>query len=253
MKPFFTSPIAFLAFALLHVGQVVVMAAELPEDTNKIESLTADDAKKLIAREEAKEKEEEAELEEDEIRKMKCLQLAGLKQLEANVAKVLADYNGELLWLNGLPALDATAAKALAEFKGHLWLHGVAALDTEASKALADFKGESFSLGLTTLDTHTAKALASNAKWDGQLPCFTAFESPDSIAVARALAARKGSLSFSGLKKISPKTLSALIEKDDVEIPLIETLELIQEPDGSVTEDFVIPESFQKGQQKQSK
>jgi hypothetical protein len=33
-----------------------------------------------------------------------------------------------------------------------------------------------------------------------------------------------------------------LIQKEDVEIPLIETLELIQEPDGSVTEDFLVPE-----------
>jgi hypothetical protein len=35
-----------------------------------------------------------------------------------------------------------------------------------------------------------------------------------------------------------------LIQKEDVEIPLIETLELIQEPDGSVTEDFVIPDGI---------
>ena len=99
--------------------------------------------------------------------------------------------------------------------------------------------------------SHTAKALAANEKWDGQLPRFTAFESPDSIAVAKALAARKGPLSFSGLKKISPKTLSALIEKEDVEIPLIETLDLIQEPDGSVTEDFVIPDALGERQKRQ--
>jgi hypothetical protein len=33
-----------------------------------------------------------------------------------------------------------------------------------------------------------------------------------------------------------------LLEKEDVEIPLIETLELIPEPDDSPTDDFVIPE-----------
>jgi len=32
---------------------------------------------------------------------------------------------------------------------------------------------------------------------------------------------------------------------------LIETLELIPEPDGSPTEDFVIPEGFQERQQRQ--
>ena len=37
--------------------------------------------------------------------------------------------------------------------------------------------------------------------------------------------------------------------KEDVEIPLVETLELIPEPDGSTTEDFVIPEWLEKLQQ----
>ena len=43
-----------------------------------------------------------------------------------------------------------------------------------------------------------------------------------------------------------PRTLSAPFEKEDVEIPRIETLELIPEPDGSPTDDFVIPARFLK-------
>jgi len=78
----------------------------------------------------------------------------------------------------------------------------------------------------------------------GRLTAVTVIDSPDSVAIAKALATRKGPLSLPSLKKISPKTLSALLEKEDIEIPLIETLELIPEPDGSVTEDFVIPERF---------
>jgi hypothetical protein len=65
-------------------------------------------------------------------------------------------------------------------------------------------------------------------------------------ATAKALAARKGRLALPNLKKISPKTLTALIKKEDVEIPRIETLEFIPEPDGSPTEDFIIPERFQR-------
>lgn len=49
------------------------------------------------------------------------------------------------------------------------------------------------------------------------------------------------SLNLPSLKKISLKTPTALIHKEDIEIPLIETLELIPEPDGSPTEDFLIP------------
>jgi hypothetical protein len=65
-------------------------------------------------------------------------------------------------------------------------------------------------------------------------------------ATAKALAARKGRLALPNLKKISPKTLTALIKKEAVEIPRIETLEFIPEPDGSPTEDFIIPERFQR-------
>jgi len=87
--------------------------------------------------------------------------------------------------------------------------------------------------------------------WDGHLSAFAAFESPDSTDIAKALAARKGPLSLSKLERISAKALLALIEKEDVEIPPIETLELIPEPDGSTTDDFVIPEAFQQRQQEQ--
>ena len=106
-------------------------------------------------------------------------------------------------------------------------------------------------LGLLALDQGEAEAiieeadaLAKSTNWDGRLHSLTAFESIDSVAIARVLATRKGRLSLSNLKKISPKTLTALIEKRDVEIPLIETLELIPEPDGSTTDDFVIPDDF---------
>jgi hypothetical protein len=46
------------------------------------------------------------------------------------------------------------------------------------------------------------------------------------------------------LRRISPKTLSALLEAEDVHMPLIETLELITEPDGSPNDDFVIPNDY---------
>jgi len=98
-----------------------------------------------------------------------------------------------------------------------------------------------------------AKSLVAAEKWSGELPSVTAFEFPDSLAVAQALATRKGPLCLPKLRKISPKTLSALIEKRDVTIPLVETLELIPEPDGSPTEDFVLPEEFQDRQKQQQR
>lgn len=71
-----------------------------------------------------------------------------------------------------------------------------------------------------------------------------------SSILAAALATGRGPLSLPNLAKISPKTLTTLIEKEAVEVPLIETLELIQEPDGSPTDDFMIPKEFETRQKR---
>ena len=274
-----------LLFACLLLGPLVVIADELPKDTNTIESLTPEQARKLAA-----------EFKGDyhlslnglttldaatakALVEFKCIQLYlnGLTTLDTATAKALAEFKGGRLDLFGLTTLDAVTAKALTEFKGvYLLVHGLTTLDADTAKvlaefkawdgqlpkltivdaatakALAEFKGQTLHLnGLTTLDAAAAKALAASDTWNGFLPSLTGFESPDSVAVAKALAARKGPLSLPNLKTISPKTLSALIEKEDVEIPLIKTLELIPEPDGSVTEDFVIPKGFETRQKRQ--
>jgi hypothetical protein len=77
---------------------------------------------------------------------------------------------------------------------------------------------------------------------------LTAIDTPDAVEIAKILATAKGQLRFPQLKRISPKTLTALIEKTDVLIPPIESLELIPEPDGGPTEDFVTPEGFEERQ-----
>jgi hypothetical protein len=92
-------------------------------------------------------------------------------------------------------------------------------------------------------------ALVWAALSNGDLANLIALDSPDAVAIAQALATWKRPLKLPNLKRISPKTLTALLKKEDVEIPPIETLEPIPEPDGSKTEDFVIPEGFQERQQ----
>jgi hypothetical protein len=204
------------------------------------------------------------------------LLLDGLRTLDALAAEALAEHGGCIsvrvqdkffasnpltpktakawAWLSDgnlsdVTALDSPAAVEivgiLASRKGQvqLSLPKLKRVSPEVAKALADFKGTSLRLhGLTTLSEEAAEILAANEKWDGQLPLVTVLDVPESVAIAKALAARKGPLSLPNLKKISPKALTALLKKEDVEIPMIETLELIQEPDGSVTEDFIIPE-----------
>jgi len=175
------------------------------------------------------------------------LSLNGLTTLSAEAAKALARHQAALgLRLNGLTTLSEEAAKALAEYKGFLSLNGLTKLPADAAKALAQHEGGLSLTGLTTLSAEAARALAAADTWSGLLPRVTALDSPDAVAVAEALATKNGPLNLPSLRKIFPKTLTALIQKGDVEIPLIETLELIPEPDGGPTDDFLIPEGFQQ-------
>ena len=188
------------------------------------------------------------------VREHAALNLNSLTSLSDEAAGALAQNDGTLnkeLRLDGLKTLSTAAARALAGYdRNTLSLRGLTTLSAETARALAEFKGRVLSLqGLTTLDADTAQALAAAAQWDGELPKLTAVDFPDSVAIAKALATRQGLLSLPNLDKISPKTLAALIEKRDVEMPPIEKLELIQEPDGSITEDFVIPDWLEQRQQ----
>ena len=201
-----------------------------------------------------------------------------LTMLDAATAEALAERGGVQMACNQLNLsftldtleLDADTARALAKYKGNLYLQTRTVLDLEAARALAKFKGPMLVVGLAHLDPDIVEAFGEyegnlggfeefaeqfvathplspeNARgivslMNGNLGFLTALDSPDSVDIAKALATRKGRLALPNLKKISPKTLTALIAKQDVEIPLTETLEFIPEPDGSPTDDFVIP------------
>jgi hypothetical protein len=261
---------AALIVSLVSLSPARALADELPKDTNQIERLTPEQAKKLAAEfpgvwvvidpsttymRRSLPLNGLNSLDAETATALAAypegpLLLDGLTTLDAATAKALAQLTNEALSLNGLTTLDAATAKMLAEFKGsRLSLDDVTSLDAATATALAEFKGNYLHLnGLTTLDAATAKTLAALDTWNGNLSSIVAIESPDSVEIAAALAKRKGPLSLPKLKKISPKTLTALIEKEDVVIPLIERLELIQEPDGSPTEDFMLPTGFQSRQ-----
>jgi len=158
-----------------------------------------------------------------------------LQSLTPEEAKQLvAKSAGQTLHLNGLTTLDAATAKALVAFKGERL-----AIDT----VLLNLGG-----AIPPTPDHARLAAADDRMLE--LPNITALDSADAVEIARSLAARKGPLKLPNLEKISPQTLTALIQKEDVEIPPIETLKLIPEPDGSVTEDFIIPRWLEQRQKR---
>jgi hypothetical protein len=189
------------------------------------------------------------------------LYLDGLTTLDLDTAKSLAAFKSRRLWLVGLTTLDAGTAGALAESTcQQLGLLGLTRLNAKESEKLAGFRGDV--LFLETKVKKKVEPLRQKLESFGPgnpltpetaLTCktrllmgLTALESPDSIEIAKALAAREGQLPLPKLRRISPKALTALLQKADVEIPPLATLELIAEPDGSPTEDFVIPEGFER-------
>ena len=205
-------------------------------------------------------------------------QLSSLRELSDDAAEALAGFEGTRLLIAAIPLSDR-ALRALAGFPGSSLYLVVPRLSDEAVRALTAFKGDQLSLAglheppagladllpelackklslhpweyylgsrqpMTTADARLVAAYAARLGKTCVLPGITGFETPAAIEIATTLAASTGSLSIPNLKLVSPRTLTALIEKGNIELPPVEFLELIQEPDGSFTDDFVIPEDF---------
>jgi hypothetical protein len=204
--------------------------------------------------------------------KGKVILLGGLTTLSADTARVLAAYDGmllglprltkldaetatelakskcKLLGLQGLKTLSADTARQLAKYEGSVQVSGLTELDAATAGELAKFKCDKLSFAcLKAFDPATAEALA-NFAGVLELGGITALDSPDAIVIAEALAASRNAVDLPNLEKVSPKTLMALVRNDSVLIPPVGTLELIPEPDGSLTEDCVMPQRFEERQ-----
>lgn len=204
--------------------------------------------------------------------------LRSLRSLSDEAAAALAGFEGKGLLISEVPLSDR-AVRALAGFRGASLYLVVPQLSDESASVLAAFKGDSLSLTgiveppaelarllpefacrnislhpweyylggrqpVTRADARLVAAYAGRLGKTCVLPGITGLEMPDAVEIATILAASPGSLSIPNLKRISPKTLTALIERGNIELPPFELLELIEEPDGSFTDDFVIPENY---------
>jgi hypothetical protein len=132
------------------------------------------------------------------------------------------------------------------QLEKRLTIVGPCAIDDAAARGLAGRVAPLSVEGNPVVSPELARKLLADTRSDMSSVCEISAE----VAVAKALASRKGPLALPNLKKISPKTLTALVEKQDIDIPRVETLELIAEPDGSATEDFVIPKWLEERQQR---
>jgi hypothetical protein len=205
-------------------------------------------------------------------------QLSSLTSLPEAAAEALAGFEGKRLDIGPVPLSDR-ALRALADFRGAELGLVVPRPSDESVRALAAFPGERLSLSglqepsaaltellpafrcknlslhpwewnlgrirpVTTADARLVAAYAGRLGKTCVLPGITGFETPMAVEIANALAASTGSLSIPNLTRVSPRTLTALIGKGNIELPPVDVIELIPEPDGSFTDDFVVPENF---------
>ncbi len=203
--------------------------------------------------------------------------LSSLRSLSDEAAATLAGFEGKGLFISGVPLSDR-AVQALAGFRGESLYLFVPQLSDESVRALRDFKGDSLSLAglqeppaelarllpefacrdislhpweyylgtrqpVTPADARLVAAYAGRLRKTCVLPGITSFETADAVEIAKILAASPGSLSIPNLERVSVKALSALITNRNVQLPPVEAMNLIREPDGSSTDDFVIPEN----------
>ena len=97
---------------------------------------------------------------------------------------------------------------------------------------------------MTTADARLLAAYAPRLGKTCVLPGITGFETPEAVPIPTILAASPGTFPIPNLGRISSRTLTALIRTGNIELPPIEVIELIAEPDGGFTDDFVVPKEF---------
>lgn len=173
--------------------------------------------------------------------------MLGAKQLAPEVVPQLEKLPMELR----LPLVRTLSEETIAALADSPLRVGLAGLDVKALPAgalerlVSNPRVEgSFYWPLTRLTVAMAAGLAGRPG-PVLLGNLEALDTPDAVAIATRLAAKQGPLVIPKLKRLSPKTLSALLDKVDIEIPRVSDLELINKPDGSPTDDFVLPPGYE--------
>lgn len=185
-----------------------------PRNTDKIESLTAEQAAILLA----KKKNTSLSLSgltsinknvAQEFGKFTgySLKLDGLNSIEQEVAHELAKYKRDFLNLNGLNSIERDVAHELAKYKGkYLYLNGLTLIDKETAHELAHYEGRLFLNSLTFIDKKIAAEFAESKAYSLYFDDLTSIDKE----VARELAKCKAFLALNGLTSIDKDTAHEL-------------------------------------------
>jgi hypothetical protein len=181
------------------------------------------------------------------------LQLDLLETLDAVEAAALVG-DAQMVSFGSLRSIDAATAQALAAQPGTISLGGLESLPPEVAEPLlldrpAAGGGRQPTLDanlslLTGLTPRLAEALlrrSTDAEHVGEEFEFAAIARLDSAAVADTLATIRTRIAFPGLRQASPEVLGRLKTNPLIELPDLQTLDMLPNADGS-NDDFVVPE-----------
>lgn len=167
------------------------------------------------------------------------LALPAVEQLPPDVASQLV--GGGYFWLvfGCGPTLSAETAAILAEHPGQLTFNGPRLPSPAAVIALGRHTG---TLRLPHVDRLSAELATALGRHAGPLVLdgITGLDDPAATAVARSLATAPGIVAIPRLRRVSAAALELLLRKPDVQLPPVETLEVIG-PGGGHHEDVIAP------------
>lgn len=205
----------YLIVASLLLSCSLCLADDLPQDTDQIKSLTAEQAADLVMV--VKYARENTGLNLDGLTVIGKDGAQELPLLDALSLAKLAAQGSSFLSLNGLTSIDKYVAQELAKFEGSLWLNGLTSIDKDVAQELAKCKGNHLSLrGLNSIDKDVAKEFA---KSEGSL-WLNGVTSIDKD-VAKELAQFKGRvLALLILTPIDEVSLAYLRSNKSIKLPL---------------------------------
>lgn len=147
-------------------------------------------------------------------RKARYVSLSRVVSMTPEAARVLLDWDNGFMDLDGFTELPGDVAEVLAEFPGSLLFDGLDFLTDEAAAGLAEHLGHLSLNGLPMITTSAARLLTSwPAPKDGQTPdrglSLNGLRYLD-VATAEALANYGGDLCFGRRLELSPAVLAVL-------------------------------------------
>ena len=169
---------------------------KIPKNISAIQFLTAEQAAEVVDHVENE-------------RKQKELNLDSLTEINQEVARELAKFQGEFLLLNGLTSIDEKVAAELAKVQGQLYLNGLISINEKVAMKLAKKINHRIRLdGLTSISKDVAKNLAKIQATSLGLNGLTSIDK----IIARELAKTKAALGLNGLTSLDNDVAKEFLE-----------------------------------------